>query len=79
MRTNDANKLYAVLTRMAKLGNFSARCDLADCRRARRCVGLERRCVWELPQQVALPRESVTEWRELLAQRGTCLAALRPK
>ncbi len=71
-------KLYAVLTRMAQIRNASATCELADCRRARKCVGTERRCVWTLPQAgLKLPRENVSEWRDLLRQRRQCLDAIK--
>lgn len=77
MKQTDANKLYAVLTRMAQLCNLSAQCDLGDCRRARKCVGTERRCVWRLPPQITVARENVTEWRELVQRRASCLSAMR--
>ncbi|MEW6768991.1 MAG: hypothetical protein AB1342_13270 [Pseudomonadota bacterium] len=72
-------QLYAVLTRMAQLCNLSAECSLSDCRRARKCIGTERRCVWTLPREITLPRENVTEWRELVARRARHLAALARK
>ncbi len=77
---HHARKLYAVLTRMAQLRNASSICDLSDCRRARRCVGTERRCVWKLPDRAfRLPRQNVAEWHGLLRQRRQCLDAILRK
>jgi len=74
---DHAHKLYAVLTRMAQIRNCSATCGLKDCRRARRCVGTERRCVWRLPDRpFTLARDDVAEWRELVRSRQQCLAAI---
>ena len=76
--TDHAQKLYAVLTRMAQIRNVSSTCGLKDCRRARRCVGTERRCVWKLPDQAfTLTREDVSEWRELVRTRQQCLASIK--
>ena len=78
--TSHARKLYAVLTRMAQIRNASATCGLKDCRRAKRCVGTERRCVWRLPDRpFTLARDDVSEWRELVRTRQQCLAAIRGK
>ena len=75
-----ARKLYAVLTRMAQLRNVSATCGLRDCRRARRCVGTERKCVWTMPETpIRLFRHDVAEWRELVRSRRQCLDALKAK
>ena len=75
---DHARKLFAVLTRMAQIYNVSATCGLKDCRRAKRCVGIERRCVWKLPDQAfTLARDDVPEWRELLRKRLQCLDAIK--
>lgn len=75
---DHAHKLYTVLTRMAQIRNVSATCALKDCRRAKRCVGLERRCVWKLPDRpFTLARDDVPEWRELVRSRQQCLAAIK--
>ena len=77
---DHSRKLYAVLTRMAQLRNVSATCGLKDCRRARRCVGTERKCVWRLPDRpFTLAREDVAEWCELVQSRQQCLKALKAK
>ena len=77
---HHARKLYAVLTRMAQLRNVSATCRLKDCRRARCCVGTERRCVWKLPEQAfTLARDDVPEWHELVRSRQQCLKALKAR
>lgn len=78
--SDHARKLYAVLTRMAQILNTSATCGLKDCRRAKRCVGTERRCVWKLPDvPFTLMRDDVPEWRELVRTRRQCLKVLKAK
>lgn len=78
--SDHERKLYAVLTRMAQIRNASATCHLADCRRARKCVGTERRCVWQLPDgPFTLARDDASEWRELVRKRRQCLDAIMPK
>ena len=75
---DHARKLFAVLTRMAQIRNVSSECGLKDCRRARRCVGTERRCVWRLPEApFSLPRENVAEWHDLVQSRRQCLNAVK--
>ncbi len=77
---HHARKLYAVLTRMAQIRNCSATCGLKDCRRAKRCVGTERRCVWQLPDRpFRLFRDDVAEWHDLVRSRQQCLKALKAK
>ena len=77
---DHARKLYAVLTRMAQIRNESSTCGLKDCRRARRCVGTERRCVWKLPDRpFKLFVHDVAEWRELMRKRQQCLTAIGGK
>lgn len=78
--SDHARELHAVLTRMAQILNLSSACDLADCRRARKCVGTERRCMWTLPDRpFTLMRDDVAEWHGLLRRRQRCLAALKGK
>ncbi len=77
-KAHHEQKLYAVMTRMAELRNASATCGLKDCRRARVCVGTDRKCVWRLPEQAFwLPRENLSEWHELVRSRQQCLASIK--
>ena len=76
--TPHDQKPYAVLTRMAELRNASVTCGLKDCRRARGCVGTQRKGVWRLPEQAfKLPLDDVAEWRALVRQRTQCLSEIR--